>query len=160
MSVNFNNTTPAAPAGSTNVSWQGDVSGNISAYTSTSASVKPPVDLTAQAANIGATTLLAVTASGAYRVSGYIVVTQVPSTSSTLPKLTITWTDSNNSTGETFDLTATVAGGPANALTDFKQGVMVFNAKTGTNIQYATSGYASVGGTPMQYALSLRLEAI
>jgi hypothetical protein len=29
-----------------------------------------------------------------------------------------------------------------------------------TNITYATSGYASSGGTPMQFALHLRLEAM
>ncbi len=157
MSVNFNATTPAAPAGSTNVTWQADVSGNISAYASTSASVKASVNLTAQTANIGATTLLAVTASGAYRVSAYSIVTTVDGASSTLPKTTITWTDPNNSTGQTKDLTATNGG---NILTTFEQGIMVFNAKTGTNIQYATSGYTS--GTPatMQYAISLRLEAI
>jgi hypothetical protein len=157
MSVNFNATTPAAPAGSTNVTWQADVSGNISAYSSTSASVKASVDLTAKTANIGATTLLAVTASGAYRVCSYSIVTTADGASSTLPKTTITWTDPNNSTGQTFDITPTNAG---NTLTTFQQGLMVFNAKTGTNIQYATSGYAS--GTPatMQYALSIRLEAI
>lgn len=160
MSVNLSNTVPSAPAGGTNLLWQTDGSGNISGYVSTSARINTSVDLTAQAANISATTLLAVTASGFYRVSAYIVVTQIPSTSSTLPKVTITWTDPNNSTGETFDLTATVAGIPANALTDFKQGVMVFNAKTASNIQYATSGYASVGGTAMNYALSLRLESL
>jgi hypothetical protein len=157
MSVNFNNTTPAAPAGGTNVSWQSDGSGNISAYSSTAASIKASVNLTAQTANVGATTLLAVSASGAYRVSAYSIVTTVDGASSTLPKTTITWTDPNNSTGQTFDITPTNAG---NVLTTFQQGTMVFNAKTGTNIQYATSGYAS--GTPatMQYALSLRLEAI
>jgi len=37
MSINFNDTTPAAPGGSTNVKWQNDSSGNASAYvTSTS----------------------------------------------------------------------------------------------------------------------------
>jgi hypothetical protein len=162
MSVNFSNTVPAAPAGNTNVLWQNDGSGNISAYVPTGASIvtSASVDLTAQAANVGATTLLAATASGFYRVCSYAVVTQVPSTSSTLPKVTITWTDPNNSTGETKDITGTVAGAPANALTDYAQGVLVFNAKTGTNIQYATSGYASVGGTAMQYALSIRLEKL
>ncbi len=36
MSSNFNDTVPAAPAGSTNVSWQTDGSGNDSAYVPTS----------------------------------------------------------------------------------------------------------------------------
>ena len=33
MSINLSDTTPAAPGGSTNVKWQTDVSGNVSAYT-------------------------------------------------------------------------------------------------------------------------------
>ena len=35
-SPNFNNTTPAAPAGNTNVIWQVDINGNVSAYVPTS----------------------------------------------------------------------------------------------------------------------------
>lgn len=31
--INYNNTTPAAPSGNANVTWQSDGSGNISAYT-------------------------------------------------------------------------------------------------------------------------------
>jgi hypothetical protein len=157
MSVNLNNTTPAAPAGNTNVLWQNDGSGNISAYVATASSLKASVNLTGQTANIGATTLLAVTASGFYRVSAESIVTTVDGASSTLPKTTITWTDPNNNTGQTWDLTPTNAG---NVLTTFQQSSMVFNAKASTNIQYATSGYTS--GTPatMQYALSIRLEAL
>ncbi len=36
LNPNFNNTTPAAPGGNSNVTWQVDVSGNVSAYVSTS----------------------------------------------------------------------------------------------------------------------------
>lgn len=32
MAINFSNTTPAAPGGNVNVSWQNDGSGNLSAY--------------------------------------------------------------------------------------------------------------------------------
>lgn len=32
MAVNLNDTTPAAPAGGTNVKWQSDASSNVSAY--------------------------------------------------------------------------------------------------------------------------------
>lgn len=35
--INLSNTTPAAPLGGRNVSWQSDVSGNVSAYTSLAA---------------------------------------------------------------------------------------------------------------------------
>ena len=33
MSINFSDTTPAAPGSNVNVKWQTDVSGNVSAYT-------------------------------------------------------------------------------------------------------------------------------
>ncbi len=157
MSVNFSDTTPSAPAGNTNVHWQKDGSGNISAYTPTTASEVNSVNLTAQTANISATTLITPAASGFYRVSAYIIVTTVDGASSTLPKVTITWTDPNNNTGQTLDLTSTSS---TNLLTTFAQGRMVLNAKISTNIQYATSGYAS--GTPatMQYALRIVTEAL
>lgn len=45
MSSNFNNTTPAAPAGGINVLWQTDGSGNDSAYIA-SGSFSPPVTVT------------------------------------------------------------------------------------------------------------------
>lgn len=157
MAINLNGTTPAAPAGSTNVTWQNDVSGNVSAYIGTSPTTLTPVDLTAQVANISATTLLAATASARYLISGYIIVTTVDGASSTLPKITMTWTDPDSSVAQSFDLTATSAG---NTTTTIKQGVMMVSAKTGTNIQYATSGYAS--GTPatMQYALHLTIQKL
>jgi hypothetical protein len=157
MSVNLNNTTPAAAAGGTNVLWQVDGSGNISAYTLTAASVTTEVDLTAQTANISATTLVTPGSAGFYRVSVYSIVTTVDGASSTLPKTTITWTDAHNTTAQTFDVTPTNAG---NVLTTFQQGSMRLNSVSGTAIKYATSGYAS--GTPatMQYALRITLEKI
>jgi hypothetical protein len=157
MSVNFNNTTPAAVAGGTNVLWQVDGSGNISAYTLTSSSVIIEVDLTAQTANISATTLTTPGSAGFYRVSVYSIVTTVDGASSTLPKTTITWRDAHNTTSQTFDVTSTNTG---NLLTTFQQASMRLNSASGTAIQYATSGYAS--GTPatMQYALRITLEKL
>lgn len=116
------------------------------------------VDLTAQTADKGVTTLYAVPATGAgiYRVSGYIAVTTVDAASSTLPSIVIAWTDADNSTAQSFTLTPTNAG---NVLTTLQQGLMVVNAKASTNIQYSTSGYAS-GATPMAFALHLKLEAL
>lgn len=159
MSTNFNDTTPAAPAGGINVLWQTDGSGNDSAYVpaGSNPSLLPGANATAQAADIPATTLLAVTASGLYRVSGYIVVTQVATTSSVLPSIVITWTDADNTTGQSFTLTPTNAG---NLLTTLQESDMVVNALTATNIQYATSGYASVGGTPMHFSIHIRIEAL
>lgn len=157
MASNFNDSTPAAPAGQTNVVWQKDGSGNISASVPAGASTSATVDALTQAADITPTTLLAVTASGRYRVSGYIIVSQASTTSSVLPSIVITWTDPDNSTGQSLTLTPTNAG---NLLTSLQEALAVISAKTGTNVQYATSGYASVGGTPMQFALHIVLEAL
>ena len=82
------------------------------------------VDLTAQSANIGATTIVTPSANGFYRVSVEIVITQAASTSSTLPIVQIAFTEGSS----------------------------------GVAITYDTASYASSGGTPMQYALHLRLE--
>jgi hypothetical protein len=115
------------------------------------------VDLLAQTANIGSTTLYAVPALGAglYRVSCYAIVTSV-GTTSTLPTCTIGWTDKDNSTVQTLNLTATSTG---NALTTFTQGTMVLDGKASTNITYSTTGYAS-SGSAMQYAIHIKVEAL
>ena len=155
MAINLNNTTPAAPASNQNVLWQQDGSGNVSAYLPNTTQQFPGVDLTTQAANIAATTLLATPSAGVYRVSAYIIVTQVATTSSTMPSVVITWTDKDNTTAQTLTLTATSTG---NALTTFAQAMAVLDATSGSNIQYSTTGYVSSGATPMQYALHLRIE--
>lgn len=158
MSTNVNDTLPAAPTNYTNVKWQNDGSGNLSGYVPTSALHLPGVDLETQAANIAATDFVAAAAvlDGTYRISINIIVTQAATTSSTLPSVVITWTDENNSTLQTFTLTAASPSG--NVLTTYGQGSVVVSSKVGFAIQYATSSYASSGGTPMQYALSLRVE--
>lgn len=116
------------------------------------------VNLTAQTADIGATTLYTPPSGqgGLYRISAYIIVITVDGTSSTLPKVTIGWTDKDNSTAQTFDLTATDSG---NLLTTLAQAAMVIDAIEAVAITYATSGYAS-GGTPMAYALHLKIEKL
>ncbi len=157
LATNFNDTVPAAPAGCMNVKWQTDGSGNDSAYVAVAQEIiAANVSLTGQTANINTTTLLTPSASRLYRVSAYIIVTTVSSPGSTLPALTIGWTDADNSTAQTIALTATSTG---NTLTTYKQGVCILNALTAVAITYATGSYAS-GGTPMQYSLYIRLEAI
>ena len=112
----------------------------------------------AQAANIGATTIYAIPAGrgGLYRVSAYCVVTQAATTSSTLPNLGILWSDDDSNTPLlASNVTPTNA---ANAIGAFGNGDIVISARESTNIQFQTSNYASVGGTPMQYATHIRLE--
>lgn len=127
------------------------------------------VDLTAQTANIGATTLYAVPASGAgmYRVSALVVETTAGSISSTLPNVQIVYTDNQTAGAVTIDATPVlgVAGiGQTGALTantvgTTSCGVIVINAKASTNIQYQTVNYqSSLAG--MTYAIHVKLEAM
>lgn len=155
MASNFNDSTPAAPSGGTNVKWQKDGSGNISAYVGATPST--PIDLTAQGADIAPTTILTPSVSGVFRLSIYIIVTRVATTSSVLPAVTITWTDPDNSTPQSVVVTPTSAG---NLLTTLQQVTFVVDADLSTAITYETNGFASVGGTSMQYALHIRAEAL
>jgi hypothetical protein len=127
------------------------------------------VDLTGQTANIGATTLYTVPASGVgmYRVSAYVVETTAASVSSTLPNVQIVYTDNDTNTVVTMDATPIfgAAGigqtGPltANTVGTASAGVIVINAKAGTTIQYQTVNYASTAAG-MAYAIHLKLEVL
>lgn len=128
------------------------------------------VDLTAQAANIGATNLYAVPVAGAgmYRLSAYVVETTADLATSTLPNVQVVYTDNDTNISVTMDATpiATGAGlGQTGALTantvgTAASGVIAINVKASTTIQYQTTGYLS--GTPgaMKYAVHLKLEAL
>jgi hypothetical protein len=116
-----------------------------------------PVSLTGQSANISATTILTPAINEAYQISAYIIVTTAGSVSSTLPAVTITWTDADNATSQSFALTPT---NTSNLLTTFEQATMVLNAAAGNAIQYATSGYAANAATSMKYSLYIRTLAL
>ncbi len=154
MAINLNDTTPAAPAGSTNVAWQEDVSGNVSAYVPSTGGTGP-VDSTGNVADIPGTTIITPASSGLFRITATIIVTVVDAVSSTLPSVVITWTDADNSTGQSFTLTPTNAG---NLLTTFQQANMEINALASGNIQYSTTGYASNTPATMTFALHIRTE--
>src|SRR5882724_11387901 len=116
MATNWNSTTPSIPGGNTAVTFQTDAQGNFSAYAPTPAT--PPAapalltgaDLTGQTADVGPTTLLAVTSTGRYRVGGYIIVTTPDLVSSALPSIVIGWTDADNSVAQTLTLIPINAG--------------------------------------------------
>lgn len=157
MAINLNGTTPAAPAGGTNVQWQSDISGNVTAYVNSPETIPTSdIDLTAQAANIAPANLVPTPTAGVYRITATIIVTQEASSTSTLPSVVITWQDQNNAATQTLTLTATSSG---NLLTTFESAVTAISANTAA-IQYSTTGYASSGGTSMQYALHIRIEAL
>lgn len=146
--------------------WEGPQSliGTISKYNNISTvsngvpSEVATVDLTAQTANIGSTTLYAVPSTGAglYRISAYWIVTSV-GTTSTLPSLVLGWTDRDNSTAQS---TTTAPGTPTgNTLTTLAGLSSVISAKASTNLTYQTTNYASTGSA-MQYALRIKVEAL
>jgi hypothetical protein len=123
------------------------------------------VDLTAQQASITATTIVTPGANGFYIIKVTIVISQVATTSSTLPRVDLTYTDPDSSVSHLIPLTQTVASNTLGAFgfsaadsAGNGQPVWAFYAKSGTAIQYDTVGYASSGVTPMQYALHIRLE--
>jgi len=119
-------------------------------------------DATAQAANIGATTLYAVPANGGgmYRIIANVVLTQAATTSSTLPNCACVYTDNDSGVSENIAFiptsTANVVG--TVVLGTNVSGMLVVNAKANTNIQIGTNSYASSGATPMQYAVHIKLE--
>lgn len=122
-------------------------------------------DATAQGANIGATTLYAVPASGAgtYRASCYVVITQAATTSATMPSCFVAWTDKDTNASTGNDASKLYAnntvGTNTAALGDPGwSGTLVIQAKASTNIQFQTASYASVGATPMQYAVHVKVE--
>jgi hypothetical protein len=156
MSVNFSDTTPAAPAGSTNVKFQTDGSGNVSAYVSSAVELTGNgFDATAQTADIGTTSLITTPTEARYRVSGYIIVTLV-GTTSTLPSIVLNWNDSDNGQAQTFTLTPTDAG---NALTTVHFNDAFLNVDESAALSFSTTGYAS-SGTPMQYAIHITVERL
>jgi hypothetical protein len=142
------------------LTWNGNV------IATTSGPVGSPaiaVDLTAQGANIGATTLVTPGANGYYEYSCYIVITQAATTSSTLPACNVSYTDADSGVVKTIPATATQTTNSVGAIGAYASGQIldfpvVIYAKSGTAIQYSTTGYVTSGATSMQYALHIRLR--
>ena len=109
MPAFYNDTTPAAPAGSQNVKWQVDGSGNVSAYLPTAPLAAPSLNLLAQSAAISTTTFFATgttPGAGMYRLSYYTYVT-VAGNAVNLTA-TFTWQDDSGAAANT--LTTGLAG--------------------------------------------------
>lgn len=110
------------------------------------------VNLDAQGASLSNQVVLNVTVAGLYRVSYYTRITQVATTSSSLD-IVLGWTDGGNTCPF---IGTTVAG---NALTSAGSAVVLIRADAGTPITYST-GYTSVGATPMKYSMTVRAELV
>jgi hypothetical protein len=110
------------------------------------------VALTAQAAAVSGTVSTPTLEAGLYRVSWVARITQAATTSSSVTV----------SIGATSGGVPTTQAGPAltsNVVGAVQSGSVVVDVDAATPITYATS-YASVGGTPMQYALSVAVERL
>jgi len=111
------------------------------------------VTLTAQAASIGATDMsTGALSAGLYRISYYARITQAATTSSSLT-VTLDWTDGGVS--PSFSGAAMTA----NTVTTFQSETKIIKVDALSPIRYSTT-YASVGATPMQYALRVVLEEL
>jgi hypothetical protein len=122
------------------------------------------VDLAAQSASIPSTTIYAIPASGAgtYRMTCYAVITQVATTSSTLPSVGLVFTDQDTNTTFNPGVTATSTNNTLGTNSTFVGAAgtttITFQARASTNIQYQLNNYASSGATAMQYAAHIKLE--
>ena len=157
MSTNWNNSTPAAPSGSVNVTFQNDASGNMSAYTTAFAPVltAASLNLTGQSAAITTTTLFATTVAGIYRLSYYLYIT----TAGNSVNLTGTfgWTDDSGAAANsvvTVNVACQTLG--ANSTTALGLGSVTFYAAVTTNITYAMALSGAIGSG--RYAIRVRLE--
>jgi hypothetical protein len=164
MSANFSNTLPAALTGGTNVLWQSDSNGNVSAYLPTStggaAAIVAKSILTAQAAAITATTLYAIPAGlgGLYRITYEASITTVDGTSCVLGGANgfqIKFTNSSDSVVKTSNPT-TPNTSSVNATGTTISGTVSGYALQSTNLQFLM-GYTGVGGQ-MRFDLAVFAE--
>jgi hypothetical protein len=142
---------------------------NISTVGNGVPSMLAQVDTTGLHANVAATTLYAVPASGGglYEISAYTKLTTVGSVSSTIPEVNILFTDADDSVTPLMPCTPNAGGfamGQSGATSNntanlVLSGVCVVNAKASTNIQYQTSGYAS-SAAGMTYTLHIKLKKL
>ena len=118
---------------------------------------------TGNVANKAATTLLTPAGAGKYRMTVVTTVTTAASTTSSLPRTNMIYTDLN-SVVKTIMIAPAFAGVPNLTTGIGATGTGLLDVKAGTAIQYSTGGtggdYASTGGTAMAYDIHVVLEAI
>jgi hypothetical protein len=108
--------------------------------------------------NMSATTIVSSTGTNLnYRISCYNVISIAATSSSTLPQCQVSWTDLITSVVETATFNSTSAG---NTVGNFVQGSIFINPKNSTAITVSTTGYASSGGTSMQYVVDFEAETL
>lgn len=113
--------------------------------------------LVAQAADVNQPSFYAVTTSGFYRVSTYIVVTRAATTSFTMPAVNVAYTDADTSEAVQNIASTSVS---TNLVGLHSSATIVVSAQQGSNIGYSTTGYASAGATAMQYTVRVVVERL
>jgi hypothetical protein len=163
MSTNWNNSTPAAPSGATNVTFQNDGSGNISAYLTTPATIVTnatlPIlqpTLTANYNAGGAKTIFTPSAVTVLRVSWSQAIVVAATTSSTFPSLTLSWTDVGG-ISRTQQLVATSA---TNTTAVQSQGDTIIYTNNAGPVAVTSASYASNAAAQMTYALAIFAEIL
>lgn len=111
---------------------------------------------TAQTANVNVPALYAVPVSGMYRVSAFVALSQAATTSSTMPSVSVNYTEAI--TGTVVQDNNVTAQGTNNVIGTHSGGSAVILCQQGSNIGYVTSGYASVGATAMHYGVQVKIE--
>lgn len=106
--------------------------------------------LTAQGAAIALTAIVPSAASGLYRVSWYLRITQAATTSSSVTVSIVT-------TDGTVVVTQSGTAVTGNTTDTVQSGVVTIRADASAPIQYSTA-YASVGATAMEYSLDVLVE--
>lgn len=151
---------PWTVSGSTGVPGQALMSNGNAAAPTWSTPLPAAVASTAlidQSADASVGALYAVTADGTYRASCYVVLTRAATTSATLPGCNVNYTDLITNVAMTSQAAQSATG---NVVGTHIGGVVVFEAKSGTNVGFATTGYASSGATTMQYRVRVVIERI
>lgn len=168
QTINFSDSTPAAPTNGANAKWQSDNSNppNISAYMPNGVGGAPLIIakslLTAQSAAITATTLYAIPSAGAglYRVSFVATVTQAATTQSILggsAGFQVKYTNGNGDTVVKTQSPGIVVNSNINTTGASISGDFLAYCGASTNLQYLFD-YMSAGGTVMNYDLAIMAE--
>ena len=112
--------------------------------------------LTANYNSGSAKTLFTPSAAGQWRISFSQAITQAATSSSTMPSLTLAWTDAAG-ISRTKTLVATST---ANSTSTESDGVAVIYTNGSTAVTITSASYASSGATAMKYDLSVTAEQL
>jgi hypothetical protein len=159
MAINLNGTTPAAPSGSINVSFQNDASGNISGYVPDSAVIQTAILEPALTGNYNAgspETLITPTVPSLYRISFSQAIVVVDPSSSTMPSLTLGWSDP----GGIARTKILVATSTTNTTAVEIDGDAVIYTNNSSPVTITSASYASNTPSTMTYALAIVIEQL